>query len=78
MFHVIWGEDSLTRESEEKYDTSGAVEKYLLRQHDDLKLVETKEEYDESFLPHLQKYFNIEELPCYTKLVNVYQKSLAR
>lgn len=78
MFHVIWGEDSLARESEEKYDTSGAVEKYLLRQHDDLKLVETKEEYDESFLPHLQKYFNIEELPCYTKLVSIYQKSLAR
>ena len=74
IFHVIWGEDSLARESEEKYDTSGAVEKYLLRQHDDLKLVETKEEYDESFLPHLQKYFNIEELPCCTKLVSVYQK----
>lgn len=78
MFHVIWGEDSLARESEEKYDTSGAVEKYLLRQHDDLKLVETKEEYDESFLPHLKKYFNIEELPCRTKLVSVYQKSLTR
>ena len=75
MFHVIWGEDSLARESEEKYDTSGAIEKYLLRQHDDLKLVKTKEEYDESFLPHLQEYFNIEELPCCTKLVSIYQKS---
>lgn len=74
MFHVIWGEDSLARESEERYDTSGAIEKYLLRRHDDLKLVETKEEYDESFLPHLKKYFNIEELPCRTKLVSVYQK----
>ena len=76
MFHVIWGGDSLARESEEKYDTSGAIEKYLLRQHDDLKLVKTKEEYDESFLPHLQEYFNIEELPCCTKLVSIYQKSL--
>jgi len=74
MFHVIWGEDSLARESEEKYDTSGAIEKYLLRQHENVKLVETKEEYDKSFLPHLQEYFNIEELPCCTKLVSVYQK----
>lgn len=78
MFHVIWGEDSLARESEEKYDTSCAIEKYLLRQHNDLNLVERKEEYDESFLPHLQKYFNIEELPYPTKLVSVYQKSLTR
>ena len=76
IFHVIWGKDSLARESEEKYDTSDAIEKYLLRQHDDLKLVGRKEEYDESFLPHLKKYFNIEELPCRTKLVSVYQKSL--
>lgn len=53
MFHTIWGEASLARESEEKYDTSCAIEKYLLRQHDDLKLVKTKEEYDESFLPEL-------------------------
>lgn len=74
MFHVIWGEDSLARESEEKYDTSEAIEKYLLRRHENLKLVETKEEYDESFLPHLQEYFNIEELPCYTKLVSIYRK----
>lgn len=74
IFHVIWGKDSLARESEERYDTSGAIEKYLLRRHDDLKLVETKEEYDESFLPHLQEYFNIEKLPCCTKLVSVYQK----
>ena len=74
MFHVIWGKDSLARESEEKYDTSGAIEKYLLRQHDNLKLVETKEEYDESFLPHLKKYFKIKELPCCTKLVSIYQK----
>ena len=77
IFHVIWGKDSLARESEEKYDTSDAIEKYLLRQHDDLKLVGRKEEYDESFLPHLKKYFNIEELPCHTKLISVYQKSLA-
>lgn len=74
MFHVIWGENSLARESEERYNTSGAVEKYLLRRHDDLKLVETKEEYDESFLPHLQEYFNIEKLPCCTKLVSIYRK----
>lgn len=78
MFHTIWGEDSLARESEEKYNTHGAIEKYLLRQHNDLRLVETKEEFDESFLPHLQKYFKIEELPYPTKLVSVYQKSLAR
>lgn len=78
IFHVIWGEDSLARESEEKYDTSDAIEKYLLRQHDDLKLVGRKEEYDESFLPHLKKYFNIKELPYPTKLVSVYQKSLTR
>lgn len=76
MFHVIWGEASLARESEEKYDTSGAIEKYLIRKHNDLRLVERKEEYDESFLPHLRKYFNIEGLPCCTKLVSIYQKSL--
>ena len=76
IFHVIWGKDSLARESEEKYDTSDAIEKYLLRQHNDLKLVGRKEEYDESFLPHLQKYFNIDKLPYPTKLVSVYQKSL--
>ena len=76
IFHVIWDKDSLARESEEKYDTSDAIEKYSLRQHDDLKLVGRKEEYDESFLPHLQKYFNIDKLPYPTKLVSVYQKSL--
>ena len=76
MFHVIWGKDSLARESEEKYNTHRAIEKYLLRRHNDLILVEAKAEFDESFLPHLQKYFNIEKLPYPTKLVNVYQKSL--
>ena len=71
MFHVTWGLNALERESKEIYPpmitayhiVDGATEPDTVVFDDEY--IET----DESYLPHLQKYFLIDKLPWHTKSV---------
>ena len=71
MFHVTWGVDALERESRETY-TSMVTAFNMLKEatEPDTVVFDTKyDEYDDTYLPHLQKYFLIDELPQHTKSV---------
>ena len=71
MFHVTWGLDALERESREIY-TSMVTAFNMLKEatEPDTVVFDTEyDEYDYSYLPHLQKYFLIDELPQHTKSV---------
>ena len=71
MFHVTWGLDALQRESRETY-TSMVTAFNMLKEatEPDTVIFDTEyDEYDETYLPHLQKYFLIDELPQHTKSV---------
>ena len=71
MFHVTWGVDALQRESRETY-TSMVTAFNMLKEatEPDTVVFDTEyDEYDYSYLPHLQKYFLIDELPQHTKSV---------
>ena len=71
MFHVTWGLDALERESRETY-TSMITAFNIVKEatepdavvYDDL-----YNEYDATYLPHLQKFFLIDDLPQHTKSV---------
>lgn len=71
MFHVTWGLDALERESREIY--TSMITAYNIVDNStepDTVVFDTKyDEYDDTYLPHLQKYFLIDELPQHTKTV---------
>ena len=71
MFHVTWGLDAIERESREIY--TSMITAYNIVDNStepDTVLFDTEyEEYDYSYLPHLQKYFLIDDLPQHTKSV---------
>lgn len=71
MFHVTWGLDAIERESREIY--TSMITAYNIVDNStepDTVVFDTKyEEYDDTYLPHLQKYFLIDELPQHTKTV---------
>lgn len=69
MFHVVWGLGSLERESNETYTvTPELIEKWICVPHE-YEIVHQHEEYDETYLPHLQKYFKIDSIPWPTKII---------
>jgi hypothetical protein len=71
MFHVTWGLDALERESREIY-TSMITAYNILKEstEPDTVVFDTKyDDYDDTYLPHLQKYFLIDKLPQHTKSV---------
>lgn len=71
MFHVTWGLDAIERESRETY-TSMITAFNMLKEATEPETVVFDTEYDEydySYLPHLQKYFLIDDLPQHTKSV---------
>lgn len=71
MFHVTWGLDALERESRETY-TSIITAFNIVKEATEPDTVvydDSYTEYDATYLPHLQKYFLIDELPQHTKSV---------
>lgn len=50
------------------YKHSHIIEKWICTPHN-YKIVHRYEEYDESYLPHLQKYFKLDSLPWPTKII---------
>lgn len=74
VFHVSWGLESLERESQERYHlTTRQILKSLLYPFD-LTLIHAYYQDDDSYLPHLQKYFAIDKMPSATKSVHIIQK----
>ena len=69
IFHAVWGLDSLERESKESY----AIEKHLIHKWicapHGYKITQSQNEFDEAYLPHLQKYFKIDSIPWPTKVI---------
>lgn len=69
VFHVVWGLDSLKRESQESYAIdSYFINKWICTPHN-YEIVHQHEEYDETYLPYLQKYFKIDGIPWPTKII---------
>lgn len=69
MLHTVWGLGSLEREAQETYSvTPELIEKWICTSHG-YKITTSQEENDETYLPYLQKYFKIDELPWPTKII---------
>lgn len=75
MFHVVWGLNSIERESKESYALDNhIIEKWICTPYN-YKIVHQYEEHDESYLPHLQKYFKLDSLPWPTKIIYELRKT---
>lgn len=72
MYHTVWGTDSIRREARETYEVTSRVHDFG-KEHR-LQLVQYEEQYDETYLPHLQKYFDVPTIPFATKGIWVFQK----
>lgn len=69
MLHVVWGLNSLEREAQETYNvTPELINKWICYPHC-YKIINRQKEYDETYLPYLQKYFKIDNLPWPTKII---------
>ena len=77
IFHVVWGLQSLERESKEEYNIQDYLEKWLLKSLN-FKVSSVIEEKDESYLQYLQKYFILDEVPFNTKCILVLEKEELR
>lgn len=69
IFHTVWGLDSLERESKEFYAVdSQLIRKWICAPHG-YTITQTRKEFDESYLPYLQKYFKLDNIPWPTKII---------
>lgn len=72
MLHTVWGLNSLEREARETYSvTPELIDKWICHPYgyEDAKFTLMRKEYDETYLPYLQKYFKIDSLPWPTKII---------
>ena len=75
IFHTVWGLRSLSRESKEQYNITGALNKWILSPWKDfLQLQNTYTSKDDSYLTYLQKYFKLDSVPFDTKCVYMIEK----
>lgn len=75
IFHTVWGLGSLSRESKEQYNVTGALNKWILSPWKDcLELQGSYTSKDDSYLVYLQKYFNLDSVPFDTKCVCIFEK----
>ena len=75
MFHTVWGLGSLSRESKEQYNITGALDKWILSTWKDyLELESSYTSRDDSYLVYLQKYFKLNSVPFDTKCVCIFRR----
>ena len=75
IFHTVWGLGSLSRESREQYNVTGALNKWILSPWKDcLELRGSYTSKDDSYLVYLQKYFKLDSVPFDTKCVCIFEK----
>ena len=78
MLHTVWGLGSLEREAQETYSiTPELINKWICQPYGyrNVKFELNQKEYDETYLPYLQKYFKIDELPWPTKIIYELRKT---
>lgn len=75
IFHTVWGLKSLSRESKEQYNIEDSIMNWIYYPwKKSLKLKTDYQEKDETYLPHLQKYFDMPSIPFNTKSIYIFQK----
>ena len=75
LFHTVWGLKSLNRESKEQYNIKDSIMNwiyYLWKKS--LELKTDYQEKDETYLPHLQKYYYMSSIPFNTKSIYIFKK----
>ena len=76
MLHTVWGLGSLEREAQETYSvTPELINKWICQPYGYRNVKFELKEYDETYLPYLQKYFKIDELPWPTKIIYELRKT---
>ena len=76
IFHTVWGLKSLSRESKEQYNIEDSIKNWLYYPWEkSLTPKATYREIDETYLPHLQKYFDLDSVPFNTKSIYIFQKN---
>ena len=76
MFHTVWGLNSLSRESKERYNVTNALTKWISYPWKDYLQLQGIYRYkDQSYLTYLQKYFELDSVPFDTKMVCVFKKN---
>ena len=76
IFHTVWGLKSLIRESKEQYNIKDSIMNWIYYPwKKSLKLKIEYQEKDETYLPHLQKYFDMPSIPFNTKSIYIFQKN---
>ena len=73
IFHSVWGLKSLNRESKETYIIKKAIYDWIINPLD-YTIENFYKEYDESYIPYIQKYFKIDKLPFPTKNIYILKK----
>lgn len=77
MLHTVWGLDSLEREAKETYAVRlNLIDKWIC-QPLNYRIEKVKKETDQSYLPHLQKYFDVQSIPWPTKIIYELRKRTA-
>ena len=76
IFHTVWGLKSLSRESKEQYTIETGIMNWIYYPwKKSFNIQSIYHEIDESYLPHLQKYFDLKSVPFNTKSIYVFQKN---
>lgn len=77
IFHTVWGLKSLSRESKEQYNIEDSIRNWICYPYGkSLNLQTVYRETDETYLPHLQKYFDLDSVPFHTKSIYIFQKKI--
>lgn len=70
-FHSVWGLDSLPRESTESYSGTRSMLNVVINGWGEYALEREYDEWDEGYLEHFQRLYDIDRLPWPTKTVLV-------
>lgn len=73
IFHTVWGVDSIAREARETYNVTHRAQAF--GEDYQLQLVHHQVECDPTYLPHIQRYFDMPAIPFATKGIWVFQKT---
>ena len=74
-FHSVWGPGSLPRESGEHYGEAQSDLSAHIRYWGDCTVEQQYDEWDETYLTHLQRLYDIDRLPWPTKTVLILRRS---
>lgn len=75
LFHTVWGLKSLSRESQEQYNVTKSIHQWIYSPWGHiLDKPNIYLERDDSYLPHLQKYFKLDSVPFDTKMICIFKK----